>query len=405
MFKYIKVKTKGQIEGEKLLEPKLRFKKFEDSYKKYKLKEIVDFYKGNTLSKSDIAEKGKTPCILYGELYTKYSEIAYKIFSFTNNRNSNLFYSKKNDVLIPCSGETALDISTSTCVLFDNIAIGGDLNVLRLKNQDGKYLSYLLSHKKRIEIAKYAQGDSIVHLYADKIKNINIYLPNYIEQEKVSDFLSLLDKKIELQKRKVDALKIYKRGLIKKVFAKLDGKQIPLKLILKETFNYAQKGHEYPHVTLSKDGIYEKTDRYNRDFLVKDSSKQYKITHKYDLCYNPANLKFGVICLNLYGSAIFSPIYVTFEINKNYHPEFVAYYLCRSEFINYIRRYEQGTVYERMAVNSTDFLKYNLTIPSYEKQEKIVKLLNSLENKINNNLKIYHDFEKIKKGLLQQMFI
>ena len=65
----------------------------------------------------------------------------------------------------------------------------------------------------------------------------------------------------------------------------------------------------------------------------------------------------------------------------------------------------KGTVYERMAVNSTDFLKYNLTIPSYEKQEKIVKLLNSLENKINNNLKIYHDFEKIKKGLLQQMFI
>ena len=90
-----KVKTKGQNEGEKLLEPKLRFKEFDDGYIKYKLSEVVDFYKGNILSKSDIIEGGKTPCNLYGELYTKYSEITYKIFSFTNNSNSNLFYSKK----------------------------------------------------------------------------------------------------------------------------------------------------------------------------------------------------------------------------------------------------------------------------------------------------------------------
>ena len=108
-----KVKTKGQNEGEKLLVPKLRFREFDDNYIKHKLSEVVDFYKGNILSKSDIIEGGRTPCILYGELYTKYSEIAYKIFSFTNNSNSNLFYSKENDILIPCSGETALDISGS----------------------------------------------------------------------------------------------------------------------------------------------------------------------------------------------------------------------------------------------------------------------------------------------------
>lgn len=268
-----------------------------------------------------------------------------------------------------------------------------------------KYIYNIVQTNHFIQLCNLSTGSKMPRADWNYIKDQSIAVTTIVEQEKISKFLILLDKKIELQKRKVEALKIYKKGLIKKIFAKLDGKQVPLKHILKETFNYAQKGQEYPHVTLSKDGIYEKTDRYNRDFLVKDSSKQYKITHKYDLCYNPANLKFSVICLNLYGNAIFSPIYVTFEINKKYNPEFVAYYLCRSEFINYIRRYEQGTVYERMAVNSTDFLKYSLTIPPYEKQEKIVKLLNSLENKINNNLKIYHDFEKIKKGLLQQMFI
>lgn len=169
-----------------MLVPKLRFKEFENKYVEYKLKDIVEFYKGNILSKSDIVVDGKIPCILYGELYTRYSEITKCIISHTNNKSENLLYSRVNDFLIPCSGETALDISTSTCVLLDNVALGGDLNVLRPKKYiDGKYLSYLLSNKKRITIAKYAQGDSIVHLYADKIKDISIILPSLDEQRKV----------------------------------------------------------------------------------------------------------------------------------------------------------------------------------------------------------------------------
>ena len=198
--------------------PKLRFKEFKDEYKAYRLSDIVDFYRGNTLSKSDIKENGKFPCILYGELYTKYNEITEKVISYTDRNDKNLFYSKINDVLIPCSGETALDISTSTCVLQDNVIVGGDLNVLRPKVQNGKYLSYLLSNKKRLIIAKYAQGDSIVHLYGEKIKNININLPAFAEQEKVSNLLELLNKKIELQQKKIEALKIYKIGLFNKIY-------------------------------------------------------------------------------------------------------------------------------------------------------------------------------------------
>ena len=217
-----------------MLAPKLRFKEFNDNYNNYKLKNIVDFYKGNTLAKSDITPDGNIPCILYGELYTKYSEITKRIFSYTNNKSKNLFYSKVNDVLIPCSGETALDISTSTCVLFDDVALGGDLNVLRPKNIDGKYLSFLLSNKKRLTIAKYAQGDSIVHLYADKIKDISIILPCLDEQKKVSLLLELLNKKIELQQRKIEVLKMYKRGLINKIYNIQHNNMLRLKDLIKE---------------------------------------------------------------------------------------------------------------------------------------------------------------------------
>ena len=83
--------------------------------------------------------------------------------------------------------------------------------------------------------------------------------------------------------------------------------------------------------------------------LVSTENKKYKVTHYNDLCYNPANLKFGVICLNKYGDAIFSPIYITFEIDKEVDVDFLGANLTRWDFINRALRFQQGTVYERMA--------------------------------------------------------
>ena len=406
VVKYLKVKTKGQNEGEKLLEPKLRFKKFEDNYKKYKLKEIVDFYKGNTLSKSDIAEKGKTPCILYGELYTKYSEIAYKIFSFTNNCNSNLFYSRKNDVLIPCSGETALDISTSTCVLFDNIAIGGDLNILRSKNQDGKYLSYLLSHKKRIEIAKYAQGDSIVHLYADKIKNINIYLPNYREQEKVSTFFSLLDKKIELQKRRIEALKIYKKGLIQHLFNLKDCEEkhvsdfgniltgtTPSKSIVKYWTNGSIAWITPTDITESKD-IYTSNEKLTIDGLNAGRfipAGSILITCIASIGKN-AILKVDGSC-NQQINAIIP--------NGNFNSDYL-YYLFELKK-NYLQSIA-GTSATSI-INKSTFEKLVFKVHTRKMQNKIASILNCIEQKFEIQKLKLEKLNFLKESLLQQMFI
>ena len=165
---------------------------------------------------------------------------------------------------------------------------------------------------------------------------------------------------------------------------------------MKERKTYDIKESKYPHATLSKEGIYAKTDRYNRDFLVKDEEKNYKITHLSDICYNPANLKFGVICLNTYGDAIFSPIYVTYEVKNGNDPYFISQYVTNSTFIGHIRKYEQGTVYERMSVSSEDFLKGQIYLPDYQTQLQISKIFKSIDEKIK--------LEQ-KKFLLSNMFI
>ena len=178
-------------------------------------------------------------------------------------------------------------------------------------------------------------------------------------------------------------------------------KKVKLRKILLERKLYSQKGLEYPHVTLSTNGIYAKTERYDRDHLVRNEDKEYKITKYNDICYNPANLKFGVICANKFGDAIFSPIYVTFEVSDNVNIDFISNYLIRWNFINAVRKYEEGTVYERMAVKPSDFLKYEILLPPLPEQTAIAEILSTADREIELLQKDLAQEKQKKKALMQ----
>ena len=385
--------------------PKLRFKEFKDEYKAYRLSDIVDFYRGNTLSKSDIKENGKFPCILYGELYTKYNEITEKVISYTDRNDKNLFYSKINDVLIPCSGETALDISTSTCVLQDNVIVGGDLNVLRPKVQNGKYLSYLLSNKKRLIIAKYAQGDSIVHLYGEKIKNININLPAFAEQEKVSNLLELLNKKIELQQKKIEALKIYKIGLINKLLnsnESLNWKNIKLNDILlpgsKEKVEDTSKFQKI-NIKLNLNGLSK-----NTSVREMADTRPFYIRNLNEIIIGKQNYFNGSIAIitKEFDGCICSNAIMSFSVKKD-NPKYIYYYISQPNYIKKRSFLANGTGQKELS--EKEFLNFEINLPNIEEQNYIVKTLDFVESKINiENLK-YEHLELMKKSLLQQMFI
>ncbi|MCF2612820.1 restriction endonuclease subunit S [Fusobacterium perfoetens] len=205
---------------QKIFNQELRFKDSNGNdypeWEEKKLGDITKFSKGKLISKEDITDTG-VECIRYGELYTTYNEVINKVVSKTNLDISTLVLSEKNDIIIPCSGETAIDIAKASCLTKSGVALGGDLNILKL-NENGIFLSYYLNNKAKYQIVSLAQGASVVHLYEDHLKKLKIKVPILQEQQKIADFLSAIDSKIEKIYDELENLKEFKKGLFQQMF-------------------------------------------------------------------------------------------------------------------------------------------------------------------------------------------
>ena len=277
------------------------------------------------------------------------------------------------------------------------------------KNDTNNEFLYYLAQTKKHHFIKYASGSTFLEISNSEIRKTKCTVPGTEEQTQIAAFLSALDDRISVQNKIIEDLKILKKELcndhFKSVLHDASLRYITLKEILTERKEYCSKDGTYTHGTLSKEGVAPKTERYDRDFLVKKEDKQYKVTHLNDICYNPANLKFGVICRNTYGDLIFSPIYVTFEISDNVYPAYIELFLTNPNFIGRIRRYEQGTVYERMAVSPEDFLSYETHIPAYEEQVEFANEMQRIQRKIELETAFLSSLQNQRRFFLNAMFI
>ena len=394
--------------------PKLRFPEFNDEWQNICLKSVFEYYSTSSLSREQLSNDGIIKNIHYGDIHKKFStivDVEKDVDTYIKDINYKNKYElcKNNDLIFADASEDyegigkAIELINIKCNTISGLhtILARDCKNVFAPKFKGYYFN---SPKIHNQIKILANGFKVFGISKNTINKLDVNIPTINEQAKIANTLELLDKKIELQAQKIEVLKLFKKGITELEFKK-NYPTIPLKSVLKERNEYSEKNFVYPHVTLSKDGIYDKGERYDRDFLVKSKDKKYKITKLYDLCYNPANLKFGVICLNEYGVAIFSPIYVTFEIRKNINPYYIKHYTTRENFIRAIRKYEQGTVYERMSVSPEDFLKFNIKLPNIVLQNYIASELECIVRKIKLEEIKLNKLCLLKKGLIQNLFV
>lgn len=379
-------------EHKKLNVPNLRFPEFEGEWEEERLADIADLYKGTGISKDQLSDEGE-PCILYGELYTKYkSETIEKVISKTNIDNTKLVKSKANDVIIPCSGETAEDIATARCVLYDNVLLGGGLNVIRLHGYNGTFMSYQLNGKRKYDIAKVAQGVSVVHLYGEHLKGVKTINPCLEEQKKIAKIFSLLDKRIATQNKIIDKLQSLIKGISSRIFASIQGIEYRLGDIATITNG---DSNVQDAVSEPKEGMYPFFDRsedvkYLPTFLF---DKEAIIYPGEGTEFMPRYIK-GKFALH-------QRCYAIFDFKDTVTALFLYFYLKTQNF--YFVKNAVGSTVPSLRLDT--FQKLKVIIPPKIMQHKVSLCLSSMEQKCNAEKVILQLLLKQKQYLLCQMFI
>lgn len=198
--------------------PEIRFSGFTEEWEQRKLRDIAEFSKGSGYSKGDLIESG-TPIILYGRLYTKYETSISEVDTYVEAKDGSV-YSKGGEVIVPASGETAEDIARAATVDKSGVILGGDLNVVS-PNEDinSAFLAISISHgNSQRELAKKAQGKSVVHIHNEEIKNLVVPFPAKAEQNKIEEYFSNLDHLITLHQQKCDELRNIKKFMLQNMF-------------------------------------------------------------------------------------------------------------------------------------------------------------------------------------------
>ncbi|MBQ9637646.1 MAG: restriction endonuclease subunit S [Prevotella sp.] len=407
--------------------PLRRFPGFADDeeWKELKFSDIAQFYKGKGISKNDVTGNGSVPCIRYGELYTHYKEVIDNVTSYTDLPIDDLFMSKANDVIIPSSGETKEDIATASCVLHDNVALGGDINVIRTTS-NGVFLSYYLNNAKKHDIAKIAQGISIIHLYNEQLRNLSIELPDLEEQQKIAECLSSIDSYISSINEKVEQLKAHKKSLMQKLFPKR-GQTVPeyrfsefwekgewkkkrLGDCIKMKNGYAFKSSTY--ITSGKFKIitirnvkngYLEMKEYNTLNNLPSDIQHHQILKKGNILISMTG-NVGRVCMVDVDDCLLNQRVGLIDINTdNVDKDFIFAILTDTSFEKAMIESGQGAA--QANIGNKDIEDYCFLCPeSLNEQHRIAMSLSSIEKMTRNTSDKIFLLNQYKKGLMQQLF-
>jgi type I restriction enzyme S subunit len=417
-----------------MLVPKLRFKREDGTdypeWNKDKWLSLGNFVSSGTLSKSDLSDTG-TPCILYGELYTKYGEVAHTIYSKTSAEVHT--FSQADDVILPKSGETPEDISTATCIPFDSISLGGDLIVFRHNEKViGRYLSYLISNRTKNAIASIAQGKSVVHINEKSLSNIVLPYPVIEEQQKIADFLSALDEVIIQSEAEVRNLEQQKKSAMQKIFSQ------ELRFKREDGTDYSEWSNKrfanaftpLNNNTFSRDMLSENGTVLNihyGDILVRfgevcdiqtmdipkvntdiDTSRFDELQNGDIVLADTAEDETVGKAIEIYHigtSKVVSGLHtMACRPTDKYAPKYMGYYINSPTYHNQLLPFMQGikvtSIGRRNIADTVVYYPYGI-----EEQQKIADFLSALDEAISYAKQELNKWKELKKGLLQQMFV
>ena len=306
---------------------------------------------------------------------------------------------------------------------FDGVA-SNDIIVLRaLAGFDASFVSCIIKSDAFIAYSMIgAKGVKMPRGDKDMMLHYDVYVPNIEEQKEIAACLLFIDSYISSIYEKVEQLKAHKKSLLQKLFPQ-GGKTIPeyrfpefekdgsweekeLGELILEIAEFTSRRNNVPLYSLTiEDGVSPKTDRYERNFLVKKEGDNFKVVHPDDFVSNPMNLRFGAIGYNKESFKVcVSGYYDVFRFKDKGTSSFWINYMKSNWALDMYDRIAIGSLYEKRRVHFSNLLRMKLLVPKYSERLKISEYLSSMEEVIGFYSEKASLLEQHKKGLMQQLF-
>lgn len=374
-------------------------------WRQVKLDDVSVLLKGKGLAKNKLDPDGENKCILYGQLFTTYNEIINEVVSNTNYDEGTR--SQIGDILIPGSTTTkAIDLAKASALLNSDVLLGGDINIIRKKNQDYDpiFLAYYLTHYKKREIESFGQGITIIHLYGRDIKKIKLILPPLLEQKKIADILSSVDEEIQKTDEIISQTEKLKQGLMRDIFSEKNYKKwAKVKL---GDYVVIKSGDTPSNFNFEENATipFYKVEDMNQ------SDKYLTASRYYFSIYNKTLMPKGMIVFPKRGAAIYTNKVRILTVNSYFdtnvmglatknglNNEYLYYFL-----LNYgLSRLADTTSIPQ--INNKHIEPIEIFLPPIPIQKYLTTILASVDSKISQNKQQKEKMTQLKNGLMQDL--
>ncbi len=399
--------------------PKLRFRGFTDDWEQRKISEITTSYSGGT-PKAEYYD-GDIPFIRSGEIYDKYTEL---FITQEGMNNSSAKMVSKGDILYALYGATSGEVSRAGLDGAINQAI---LAILPEEGIDADFLVEWFRNEKANIIDKYLQGGQ-GNLSAQIIKNLDILIPSFEEQQKMGQYFSELNNLITLHQRKYDMLQKVKKSMLEKMFPK-NGSKVPeirfagftdaweqrkLGDVVERITRKNQDLESVLPLTISAQyGLIDQNDFFDKRIASKDVSGYYLVRNG-EFAYNKStslDAPWGAIKrLDRYESGVLSTLYIVFRILDEAQTDsdyLVTYYdtdLWHKD-IQAIAA-EGARNHGLLNIAPDDFFKMTLMLPQdIEEQRQIGQYFKRLNELLTLHQRKLEKLKKLKKSMREEMFV
>ncbi|APQ95512.1 restriction endonuclease subunit S [Clostridium botulinum] len=398
--------------------PKLRFKEFSGEWEFEKIGNIT-----KKVGSGKTPKGGNTVYTDSGVIFLRSQNILNGILALndvayiTEDENSKMKSTQVygNDILLNITG-ASIGRSCIVPKIFPKANVNQHVCIIRLKENYNSYfiMNQILSYKVQKQIDSYQAGGNREGLNFQQIKQMNVAVTVYEEQQKIANFFSLIDKKIEKQQEKVEALKDYKKGMMQKIFSQEirfkdeNGEEYPewgnckIGDCFLERSERGFSNFELISVSMEK-GVCKRSEIEGKDNSSKDKSN-YKLVKENDIVYNSMRMWQGASGVSKY-IGIVSPAYTVLKPKKNVYSDYFRYKFKTPDMINEFRKYSQGLTSDTWNLKYPQIKDIKIKLPVVQEQQKIANFFSSIYKKINKEKEKLDLLKEWKKGLLQQMFV